>query len=125
MEIQPNRNVVEPRAREATDPPGATHSDVGAGLAAWGRFEADEPDTRFRVLAGRTWRRPILDPAQVSYKHQLRVAERQAPLIEEGVLDAHAMSFAGDYVFDNWSQAVGVVSGKGSYSGGYHWQRIA
>ena len=50
--------------------------------------------------------------------------KRQSPLITDGVLDPDAMNFTRDHVFDNWSQAVGVVSGKGSYSGGYHWQLI-
>ena len=34
------------------------------------------------------------------------------------------MKFTTDHVFDNWSRAVIVVSGKGQYSGGYHWQRL-
>src|SRR5439155_25446687 len=113
-----------PRARQACDPPAATHAYVGASIRAWGRFEADEPDTRFRVLAGSSWRRPSLDPAQASHAHQLRVANRQEPLIAAGVLNADSMTFTADHVFDNWSQAVSVLSGKGSYSGGYHWQLV-
>jgi hypothetical protein len=112
------------RNREELDPANATHAYVGAGIRAWGHFEADEPDTSFRVLAGSVWRRPNLEPSQASYAHQARVASRQEPLIDSGVLDAVTMTFARDHVFDNWSQAVGVVSGKGSYSGGYHWQLI-
>jgi hypothetical protein len=114
----------QPRPRQMSDPAAATHAYVGAGVPAWGRFEADEPDPRFRVLATSTWRRPNLDLSQASYAHQARVASRQEPLIASGVLDSEAMTFTADHVFENWSQAVAVVSGKGSYSGGYHWQRI-
>lgn len=114
----------DPRARQDTDPTSATHAYTGAGIRAWGCFVGDEPDTRFRVLAGSAWRRPNLDPAQASYAHQERVASRQEPLISEGTLDAETMTFTADHVFENWSQAVAVVSGKGSYSGGYHWQLI-
>jgi len=114
----------QPRARQETDPADATHAYVGAGISAWGRFEGNEPDTRFRVLAGSAWRCPNLDPAQASYAHQARVASRHKPLISEGILDPETMTLTADHVFENWSQAVGVVSGKGSYSGGYHWQLI-
>jgi len=114
----------DPRARSVADPEGATHAYVGAGILAWGRFEGNEPDTRFRVLQGSTWRRATLDLAQASYANQARVASRQEPLISDGTLDAETMKFTADHVFENWSQAVGVVSGKGSYSGGYHWQLI-
>ena len=114
----------DPRARTEADPADATHAYVGAGIRAWGRFEADEPDTRFRVLAGSAWRRPTLDPEMASYAHHVRVESRQQPLLDDGTLDAATMTFSRDCVFENWSQAVGVVSGKGSYSGGYHWQRL-
>lgn len=89
-----------------------------------GRVEAEEPDTRFRVLAGSAWRRPNLDPTQASYAHQARVAHRKEPLISDGVLDPDSLTFTQDHVFENWSHAVGVVSGKGFYSGGYHWQQL-
>jgi hypothetical protein len=113
-----------PRARLEADPIDATHSYVGAGISAWGRFEGAEPDKRFRVLDGSTWRKPTLDESQVSYQHQKRVAKIQAELLAAGALDETTMKFSTDHVFDNWSQAVIVVSGKGQYSGGYHWQRL-
>ncbi|MGH3022931.1 MAG: GIY-YIG nuclease family protein [Gaiellaceae bacterium] len=116
--------AVSVRPRQESDPAEATHGYVGAGIAAWGRFEGDEPDTRFRVFAGSTWRKPTLDESQVSYKHQARVAKMQAELLDHGALDEPTMTFHVDHVFDNWSQAVIVVSGKGQYSGGYHWQRL-
>lgn len=127
--IQPLARVYQgqarkPRARTDGDPPGATHSYTGAGIAAWGRFESDEPDTRFRVLAGSTYRKPTLDETQASYKHQARVAKLQSRLLEDGVLDDEAMTFTTDHTFENWSQAVVVVSGKGQYSGSYHWQLL-
>jgi hypothetical protein len=114
----------QPTKREPDDPPEATHRYAGSSIRAWGRFEAAEPDTLFCVLAGSEWRQPNLDPGMVSHEHQVRVSKRQTPLIEEGTLDPDTMKFTRDHVFDNWSQAVGVVSGKGSYSGGYHWQLI-
>ena len=114
-----------PRPKASTEPANATHSYVGAGIQAWGRFESDEPDTRFRVLAGSSWRKPTLDESQVSYKHQLRVDRIQRELLAEGVLDESTMTFTRDHVFDNWSQAVIVVSGKGQYSGSYHWQLLS
>jgi hypothetical protein len=45
-------------------------------------------------------------------------------LIEEDVLDANSLVFTRDHIFENRSQAVGVVAGKGSYSDGYHWQLL-
>ena len=129
QKIQPLARVYQgaarnPRPRGDSDPPEATHSYVGAGIAAWGRFEGDEPDTRFRVLASSTWRKPTLDESQASYKHQARVAKIQAQLLDAGVVDEDSMTFRSDHVFENWSQAVIVVSGKGQYSGGYHWQLL-
>ena len=79
----------------------------------------------FRVLAGSAWRRATLDESQVSYKHQLRVDRIQRELLAAGVLDEITMTFAADYVFDNWRQAVIVVSGKSQYSGSYHWQLLS
>jgi hypothetical protein len=127
--IQPLARVYQgqarnPRARTDADPAQATHSYSGAGVAAWGRFEGEEPDTRFRVLAGSTWRKPTLDESQASYKHQARVAKMQNQLLEAGVLDDETMTFRTNHVFENWSQAVIVVSGKGQYSGSYHWQLL-
>ena len=67
-----------PRPRAPTDPVGATHCHVSPAIPAWGRFEADEPDMSFRVLAGSAWRRATLDESQVSYKHQLRRLSRSS-----------------------------------------------
>jgi hypothetical protein len=110
--------------RTSDDPADATHRYAGSSIPAWGRFEGPEPETRFRVLGGSAWRRPNLDPSFASHAHQMRMAGRQNQLIAEGVLNPDTLTFTRDHVFDNWSQAVGVVSGKGSYSGGYHWQLI-
>ena len=116
--------AAEPRARGADDPPTATHSYVGAGLTAWGRFEGAEPDTRFVVLSGSAWRRPVLNPDATTYTQQVRVGELQDQLVADGVLDEHGMTFAGDHAFDNWAVATRIISGKAQYSGGYHWQRL-
>jgi hypothetical protein len=112
------------RARDEDDPPGATHAWVGAGLLAWGGFEAHEPDERFRVLEGSQWRRPVLNKDAKTYERQLKVAELQKRLLEQGVLDPDTMTFSRDYVFDNWALATKAVGGKAQYSGGYHWQRL-
>ena len=40
-------------------------------------------------------------------------------LLAGGILDEATMTFAIDDVFDNWSQAVIIVSGKGQYSGSF------
>ena len=56
-----------------------------------------------------------------TYDAQRRVAEAQAKLIHDGVLDESGMTFSQDHVFDNWSVASRIVSGKGTYSGAYHW----
>jgi len=47
--------------REESDPVGATHRFASPRIGAWGRFEAPEPDTRFRVLTGSTWRPALVD----------------------------------------------------------------
>ena len=117
--------ATEPRSRTADDPPTATHGYVGAGVAAWGSFEADEPDTRFRVLAGSTWRQPVLNPEATTYDLQVKVGEAQGELKAAGVLDEGTMTFTTDHVFDNWTAATRIVSGKAQYSGGYHWQLLA
>jgi hypothetical protein len=44
--------------------------------------------------------------------------------LDDGTLDPETMTCTRDHVFENWSQAVIVVSGKGQYSGGYHFQRL-
>lgn len=60
------------------------HAHIGAAAPAFGRFERDEPDKCFRVLAGSQWRRPALDPTQTTYKRQVRVGELQDELIAAG-----------------------------------------
>ena len=114
----------EPRSRTAGDPPQATHSYVGAGAQGWGRFEGDDPDKRFRVLAGSGWRKPVLNPEATTYDLQVKVGELQDELAAAGVLDAATMTFTRDHVFDNWTLATRVISGKAQYSGGYHWQLL-
>jgi hypothetical protein len=91
---------------------------------AWGRFEADEPDTRFRALAGSGWRRPTLNPSAKTYDAQVRVGRAQDDLIVDGVVDEATMTFTRDRVFENWTTATRVISGKGQYSGAYHWQHL-
>jgi hypothetical protein len=115
----------EPRSRQPEDPPAATHAWVGAGLTAWGRFEGPEPEKRFRVLEGSEWRRPTLNPENATYNAQVRVGETQDALVEQGILDETTMRFLADHVFDNWTAACRVISGKGQYSGGYHFQLIS
>ena len=114
----------EPRERTAADPVEATHAWVGAGVPAWGRFEADEPDTRFRVLGGSSWRPATLNPTDRTYRAQERLAGKQATLVSESVLDDATERFLKDYIFDSWTAASHVVSGKASYAGAYHWQRL-
>jgi len=60
--------------RDDSDPPQATHRFAGKTVRAWGSFEALEPDTRFRVLAGSGWRPAVVDPSQTVFKQQKRVA---------------------------------------------------
>jgi len=116
--------AAEPRPRTAIDPPEATHGYVGAGAEAWGRFEADDPDKHFRVLAGSGWRRPVLNPQATTYDLQVKVGEAQEQLVDAGVLDAATMTFTRDHVFDNWTLATRIVSGKAQYSGAYQWQLL-
>lgn len=115
----------DPRPRTPDDPAEATHAWVGAGLQAWGRFEGDEPDKRFRVLAGSGWRRPVLNPEATTYDLQVKVGEVQADLVGRSLLDEADLTFKTDHVFDNWTAACRVISGKGQYSGGYHWQLLS
>jgi hypothetical protein len=124
LERQYKGRASEPRARTASDHPEATHSYVGAGAHAWGRFEAEEPDTRFRVLAGGGWRNPVLNPDATTYDLQVKVRDAQNEVIAAGALDAATMTFTRDHVFDNWTVATRVISGKAQYSGGYHWQLL-
>lgn len=116
--------AAHPRARGSDDPAGAPHGYVGAGAVAWGSFEGDEPDKRFRVYSGSGWRRPVLDPEMTTHHLQLRVHEIQNGLVARGVLDEATMTFAEDHVFENWNLATQTISGKGQYSGSYHWQQI-
>jgi len=116
--------AAEPRPRTASDPADATHSYVGAGAEAWGRFEGEEPDKRFRVLVGSGWRRPVLNPEATTHDLQVKVSAFQDDLVVAGVLESSGMSFSRDHVFDNWTVATRVISGKGQYSGGYHWQLL-
>lgn len=110
--------------RQADDPEAATHRWAGSIVRAWSRFESDEPDTRFRVLAGSGWRLAVVDESHAVVKQQQRVERMQQTLVDEGVLDPGTSTFTRDHVFDSWTRAAHVVSGRGSYSGGYHWQRI-
>jgi hypothetical protein len=117
--------AAEVRDRDGTEPIAATHAWVGAGVTAWGRFEADEPDTRFRVLEGSSWRRATLNPTDKTYRAQERLASKQSALSSKAILDDASETFAKDHVFDSWTAAAHVVSGKASYAGGYHWQRLS
>jgi hypothetical protein len=116
--------AAQARSRTDRDLEDATHAYVGAGILAWGRFEADEPDTRFRVLAGSTWRATTLDPNAATYDSQIKLKESQEELTRAGVLDAASMTFPADHVFDNWSMATRIISGKPTYAGAYHWQLL-
>jgi hypothetical protein len=62
--------------------------------------------------------------AQKTYKAQARLVEKQSALVSDDVLDDATLTFANDHVFDSWTAAAHVVSGKGSYAGSYHWQRL-
>jgi hypothetical protein len=79
-----------------------------------GRFEEDDPDKRFRVLAGSGWRKPVLNPEATTYELQVKVGELQDELVAAGVLDAATMTFTRDHVFDNWTLATRVISGRRS-----------
>jgi len=114
----------EPRAREIGDPAEATHAYIGAGQIAFGLFEGAEPDKAFRVLAGSQWRRPVLNPDAKTFGLQVKVDKLQRKLINEGILDPDGMVFLKEHVFENWNYATQVVSGKGQYSGAYHWQLL-
>ncbi len=116
--------AAQQRFREESDPAEATHSWVGSRLIAWGRFEGSEPDTRFKVLAGSQFRRVTLDPGHATYEIHVNVDETQNALEQSGVLDFEQWIFVKDHVFKNWTRAAYAVSGKATYSGSYHWQRI-
>jgi hypothetical protein len=110
--------------RSDDDPSEATHRFTVKATPAWGRFEAPEPDPRFRVLAGSSWREAVLDPSHAVFKQQQRVSNAQKTLVEQGVFDEAEHRLTRDHVFENWTRAAHLVSGVGSYSGGYHWQRL-
>jgi hypothetical protein len=83
-----NRGLAsDSRARTSEDPPAAERAWVGQGIKAWGRFEGEEPETRFRVLAGSQWRRAVLNPENVTYPKQLRLSEQQQQLVDARTLD--------------------------------------
>ena len=113
------------RPRLASDPVDAAHSWIGSQIVAWGKFIGPEPDNRFLVFAGSQFRRVTLDPGNVTYGIHLNVDESQRSLQKEGVLDFENLIFIKDHVFQNWSRASYAVSGKATYSGGYHWQQIS
>ena len=115
-----------PRDRGPGDPASATHAYVvPASLKSWGSFEGDEPNKAFRVLAGSSWRPavPVGGPSTVA--SQLYQVSIQQGLIEAGVLDPETKTFNVAHVFENWTRAARCVSGIGTYSGSYHWQRLA
>ena len=104
--------AAHPRPRSPDDPEDATHGFAKAVVTAWGRFEAGEPDKRFRVLDGSGWRPPVLNPDAVTYDSQVKVGELQEQLVQQGVLDESTHRFLKDHVFENWTVATRVVSGK-------------
>ena len=122
-----NRGVAAVLIGATADPDtGNQHGDVDirVRVMAWGGFEGEEPDKRFRVLAGSQWRKPTLNPDATTYKRQVNVDMMQKELISQGVLDTASMKLTRDHVFRNWADATQVISGKPQYSGGYHWQRL-
>ena len=52
------------------------------------------------------------------------MGEEQDRLVAAGVLDAGGMIFLCDHVFDNWTVATRVISGKAQYAGPYYWQLL-
>lgn len=86
-------------------PPEAQRAWVGRGIGAWGRFEGDEPDTSFRVLAASQWRQAPLSPENATYQRQLRLSEQQQQLVDDGTLDAASETFVSDHVFPSWTTA--------------------
>lgn len=117
--------AAEARPRTDRDPDDATHSYVGAGIVAWGRFEADEPDTQFRVLSGSAWRAATVDRDAATNDSQIRLQQSQEELKQNGVLSMESVTFPADHVFDHWTAATRIVSGKPSYAGAYHWQLLS
>jgi hypothetical protein len=93
-------------------------------VQACGRFEAEDPDKRSRVLAGSEWRKPVLNPEATAYDRQVEVGETQDQLVATGVLDPATMTFPHDHIFENLTLATRVVSGKAQYSGAYQWQLL-
>jgi len=116
--------AAQPRARKESDPINATHGWVGSQTIGWGRFEGLEPDNRFTVLSGSHFRRATLNEANARNDLQVVVEQTQQELADRGIIDLTQLVFLSNYTFDNWTRAAYVVSGKGTYSGGYHWQPI-
>jgi hypothetical protein len=111
--------------RDHADPPSATHRWVGSGISAWGHFVGVDPDKRFVVLSRSAWRRANPNPEAVTHAVQEKVKEDQDALVTAGELDEAELVFTRDYEFPNWTAAARIVGGKGTYSGGYHWQRLS
>jgi hypothetical protein len=103
--------AANPRPRTPDDPENATHAYTGAGVVGWGAFEAPEPDPRFRVFEGTTWRKATLDPEATTYANQVRLSEKQEELVETGILDEESMTLPRDHVLDNWSLATRIGVG--------------
>ena len=59
-----------------------------------------------------------------NYDRQVEVGETQDQLVAAGVLDPATMTFPHDHIFENWTLATRVVSGKAQYSGAYQWQLL-
>jgi hypothetical protein len=66
----------------------------------------------------------VLNPEATTYDLHAKLAEQQDHLVGDGVLDAATMTFPCDHVFDNWTIATHVLSGKATQSGAYHWQLL-
>ena len=118
--------ATEARARRGDEPARATHAAIGArvGGSAWGRFLAEEPDTRFQVLANSVWRRPELTPTATTYAEDVALRSVQEELVKRGVLDEATGRFARDHVFQDWNRAIQAITGKSAYSGQRHWQLL-
>ena len=112
------------RPVQSDDPAKATHSYVGAAIAAWGRFTGGKDDKRFAVLKGSEWREPVVDRSLTTFKGNKGLGETQRKLVKSGVLDPKTMTFSKDHAFANWNKAVQAVSGCSQYSGSRSWQKI-
>lgn len=115
--------AAKPRARTLDDLDGATHVFAQGVVAAWGRFEAEEPDKHFRVLKGSSWRRAVRD-CGVAQRPQFGVDAVQDELVKLGVLAENPHVFSRDHVFKNWSVAAQVARSATQYTGAYNWMRL-